>query len=83
MASSHTEIAFLVIHRQEEAKRLIRNALSTHDGNVSKAAETVGVSRATLHIYMNKLGMDAAKFRPKRPKRVPSKTEGGSKSASR
>ncbi|MFQ5470233.1 MAG: PEP-CTERM-box response regulator transcription factor [Gammaproteobacteria bacterium] len=45
-------------HVREEAEaKALNRALSISDGNVSKAAEILGVSRPTLYDLMNKLGI--------------------------
>ena len=42
----------------EEAEAvLVRRAMATHDGNVNRAAKTLGLSRAGLYRRLHKLGM--------------------------
>ena len=36
---------------------LIRRALDVHDGNVSAAAETLGIHRISLHRRLKKMGI--------------------------
>jgi two-component system nitrogen regulation response regulator NtrX len=43
----------------------IENTLKVNNGNVSKSAAMLGVSRETLHIKIRKYGIDASKFRKK------------------
>jgi DNA-binding NtrC family response regulator len=43
----------------EAAERLIiERALERHEGNVSKAAETLGLSRSALYRRLQRLGLD-------------------------
>ena len=55
------QLALNLRHVREEAERKALNrAMSLADGNVSKAAELLGVSRPTFYDLMNKLGLKQA-----------------------
>jgi DNA-binding NtrC family response regulator len=43
----------------------IENTLKLNNGNVSKSAAVLDVSRETLHIKIRKYGIDVQKFRKK------------------
>lgn len=47
-------------------RRYLRAALSKHDGNVSRAAEAVGLARQSLQQKLKELGLDADEFRRQR-----------------
>jgi len=59
LASNDLEqLALNLRHVREEAERkAMHRAMSLADGNVSKAAELLGVSRPTFYDLMNKLGI--------------------------
>ncbi|MGH7229959.1 MAG: PEP-CTERM-box response regulator transcription factor [Nitrospiraceae bacterium] len=48
--------------RSQLERNLIRQALARTNGNVTRAAEELGISRQTLHESMNKYGLDKQKF---------------------
>lgn len=55
------QLALNLRHVREEAERkAVNRAMSLADGNVSKAAELLGVSRPTFYDLMNKLGLKQA-----------------------
>jgi two-component system NtrC family response regulator len=51
--------------RSQLEKNLIRQALIRTNGNVTRAAEELGISRQTLHESMNKYGLDKQKSETK------------------
>jgi len=52
------QLALNLRHVREEAERKsVHRAISLADGNVSKAAELLGISRSTFYDLMNKLGV--------------------------
>lgn len=51
----------------EFEKRFIKKILETNNGNLSKAAKTLGIHRNTLSRKIEELGLD---HRPKRRKRA-------------
>ena len=42
---------------EEMEKEMIINSLKNTDGNITKAAENLGISRRTLHRKINKIGL--------------------------
>jgi two-component system NtrC family response regulator len=46
--------------RETAERKVIRQALATHNHNMSQAAEALGISRPSLYNLMNKLKMEGA-----------------------
>ncbi len=44
--------------REQVERDLVRRALTKHKGNISRAAESIGISRPTLYELMEKLGIE-------------------------
>ncbi|MEM1190549.1 MAG: sigma-54 dependent transcriptional regulator [Pseudomonadota bacterium] len=53
-ARRHGEVAHTSLNLEENERRLVREALSRHTGNVSRAAEALGITRAALYRRMQK-----------------------------
>ena len=51
--------------RQRAESKAIRVALTKSFGNISKAAELLGITRPTLYDMLNKYGMSAAGYSKK------------------
>jgi len=51
--------------RQRAESKVIRVALTRHFGNISKAAEALGITRPTLYDLLNKYGMSADSYSKK------------------
>ena len=45
------------LHLAEAEKALLRKALKLHQGNISKAAEALGITRTSLYRRMEKHGL--------------------------
>lgn len=60
-SEDNDQLALNLRHVREEAERKsVHRAMSLADGNVSKAAELLGISRPTFYDLMNKLGIKQA-----------------------
>lgn len=60
LTSLHGEESTMVFHDynlEEVEKTVIRKALDKHDGNISKSAEELGLTRASLYRRMEKYGL--------------------------
>lgn len=66
LTSGPTPSSFLTLReaRSQFEKNLIRQALSRTNGNVTRAAEELGISRQALHESMHKYGLDKSKGIP-------------------
>jgi len=53
--------------REVSERETIRRALRLTGGNVSKAAEVLGIARPSLYEHLNKLGIDAREFKFRSP----------------
>ena len=51
------ELLNLRAARDQAEQRALQQALALYDGNISRAAEVLGVSRPTLYDLMNKHGI--------------------------
>jgi len=49
--------------REELDKKMIRRALAKHNGNVTRAADDLGVSRASLYVLLRKYQIDPQNFK--------------------
>jgi two-component system NtrC family response regulator len=64
MESTPTSYLTLREARSQFEKNLIRQALARTNGNVTRAAEELGISRQALHESMHKYGLDKSKGIP-------------------
>ena len=64
MESTPTSLSTLREARSQFEKNLIRQALARTNGNVTRAAEELGISRQALHESMHKYGLDKSKGIP-------------------
>ena len=48
------EVASTSLNLEDNERRLVQEALSRHTGNVSRAAEALGITRAALYRRMQK-----------------------------
>ena len=48
--------------QRDREKQLINNAISVSDGNVSRAAKMLGISRQLLHYKMKKYGLQRSNY---------------------
>jgi two-component system NtrC family response regulator len=63
LSASPAPTAYLTLReaRSQFEKQLIRQALARTNGNVTRAAEDLGISRQALHESMHKYGLDKSK----------------------
>jgi two-component system NtrC family response regulator len=66
LSASPAPTAYLTLReaRSQFEKQLIRQALARTNGNVTRAAEDLGISRQALHESMHKYGLDKSKGIP-------------------
>lgn len=56
--------------RSEAERRAVRQALGVSGGNLSRAAELLGITRPTLYDLLRRLGLDAASYGPQAEERT-------------
>jgi DNA-binding NtrC family response regulator len=55
--SNSEQIVLDDLNLEEAEKILLRKALTLHEGNISKAAEALGITRTSLYRRMEKYGL--------------------------
>ena len=61
--ASDTRLPTLRESRSENERKLVIDSLARNRGNISRAAQAVGVSRPTFHEMLSRHGIDAKAFR--------------------
>ena len=56
-AGDSEQVVFDDYNLEEVEKMVLRKALKKHEGNISKAAEELGLTRASLYRRMDKYGL--------------------------